>query len=198
MQPRCATAVAELRQRPPPSGGQHTARRTEWATVSQTRSRVQVLTRRWIAAVCVMAAAGATVVLWRIDEQTQPCHTVRALIDFNRTTQDSLKAKTYMPPAGSYDEPKVPTEADYRAWTDGMQQRADRVTDSGLAVHAHRLAELAREYLSANTLMNTQLNQQPVGEPSHGPPAAKEVVKTNREFTAELRALNQACPHRSS
>jgi hypothetical protein len=89
---------------------------TDWVSVAHKRSRVQALTRRWIAAVCVMAAAGATIVLWRIDEQTQPCRPVRALIDYNRATQDSLKAKTYFPLAGSYDEPKVPTDADYRAW----------------------------------------------------------------------------------
>ncbi|HEY9303104.1 MAG TPA: hypothetical protein VIO95_02295 [Mycobacterium sp.] len=114
------------------------------------------------------------------------------MIDFNRTTQASLKAKTYMPPAGSYDEPRVPTTADYQAWVDGMQQRADRVKPAVLSAHAHRLADLTREFLSAMNNVNAQLEQEP--EPIHVPPAAKDVAKIEHEYDDEMRAINQACP----
>jgi hypothetical protein len=117
---------------------------------------------------------------------------VRQLIDFNRASQDSLKAKTYLPPAGSYDEPRVPTQADYRAWVDGMQQRADRVKTPGLAAHAHRLADLAGDFLSGVDTMYAQLHQEP--QPIHVLPAGKDVARIEREFGDEMRALNQACP----
>jgi len=160
------------------------------------RPRTMRLTRHWVAVACVLIAAAGGAAAWRIHEQAQPCWAVRQLVDFNRTAQDGLKAKTYFPPAGSYDEPRVPTDADYRAWADGLRQRADRVTEPGLAAHAHRAADLAREFLDVSKVANDKIAQQPVGE-SHLPPEANDMAKINREFVTELRALDQACPGRS-
>jgi hypothetical protein len=140
----------------------------------------------------VIAAAG-TFTTWRIHSHPPACRPVRALIDFNRTTQASLKAKTYLPPAGSYDEPRVPTDADYHAWTDGMQQRADRVTAPGLSAHAHRAAELTREFLTTTKQMNAELDKQGPLAPQL-PPSAKAMARIERDFGDEMRALQDACP----
>jgi hypothetical protein len=163
------------------------------AIVSHDRSRRARLTRCWVAVACVLIATAGTAAAWRIHEQAQPCWAVRQLIDSNRTTQDGLKAKTYFPPAGSFDEPKVPTDADYRAWADGLRQRADRVTAPGLAGHAHRAADLAREFLDESKVVNDKTAQQPMGE-SRPPPEVNDLANINREFVTELRALDQACP----
>jgi hypothetical protein len=169
----------------------HTAR---LATVSDDHPRKSRLARRWLAAVCVAVATAGGYTAWQIHVRAQPCWAVRQLIDFNRGAQDDLNAKTYMPPAGSYDEPRVPTEADYRAWTDGLQERADKVTAPGLAAHATRIPELARAFLEENKAANDQMRRQPISQQTHVPPAANDMVSTNREFVAQLRALNQACP----
>ena len=66
------------------------------------------LTRRWLTALCVVAAAAGPVVAWRIDERAHPCWTVRQFVDFNRDTQASLNAKTRLAPAGSYEQDSVP------------------------------------------------------------------------------------------
>ena len=71
------------------------------------------------------------------------------------------------------------------------------MTEPALVAHAHRLPDLARRFLSASEVMNDQISQQPVGPPTHLPPAAKDVEELDREFIAELRALNHACPARS-
>jgi hypothetical protein len=147
-----------------------------------------------VAIACVLIAAAGALTAWRIHDETQPCWAVRQLIDFNHAAQDDLKAKTYMPPAGSYDEPRVPTDADYRAWTEGLQQRADRVTAPGLATHAHRLPDLAREFLDTSNSVNDQISRQPVGQPTQLPSEAHDVAKIAREFDTELRILDQACP----
>jgi hypothetical protein len=154
---------------------------------------VYVLTRRWVAASCVAAAAVGMFVAWRIDEQARPCQTVRAFIDFNRSSQASLRVKTHFAPAGSYEQDSVPTDADYRAWLDGLQQRADRVTAPGLSAHAHRAAELARQFLAETNKANAELGKQDPLKPEV-PPSAKAAGTINREFGDEMGALEHACP----
>jgi hypothetical protein len=102
----------------------------------------RVLTRRWVLVmVCVVTAAVAMVVAWRADENAQPCWTVRQFIEYNDDAQASLKAKTHFAAAGVQgEEDTVPFAADYQAWLDGLQQRADGVTAPGLSEHAHRAA----------------------------------------------------------
>ena len=157
-------------------------------------SRVRVLTRRWLLALCVVIAAAGIVGAWRIHSHPPPCRAVRALIDFNRTTQASLKANTYLPPAGSYDEPRVPADADYRAWIDGMRQRANQVKTPSLAAHAHRAAELASQSRTVWKQVGAELDaQQPFT--SQLPPSMKAYATINREFTDEMRTLEEACPH---
>lgn len=148
--------------------------------------------RRLLLVVCVVIATAGAFTAWRMHSQAQPCWTVRQLIEFNHTSQESLKAKTYLPPAGSYDEPRVPTDADYQAWIEGLRQRADRVKEPSLAAHGRRLADLARDFLTGMNTVNAQLDQEP--EPIHVPPAAKDVARIEHEFDDTLRALDKACP----
>ncbi len=177
----------------PQSGDTQTARHLGWETVSPDPARAHVLPRRWAAAVCAVTAAAGMFIAWRIDEQAQPCQTVRALIDFNRTTQASLKAKTHFAPAGSYEGESVPTDADYQAWIEGMQQHANQVTAPGLAAHAHQAAELARQFMRDMNWANVEMGKQ---DPLKAdlPPPAKVAARINREFDDEMGALEHACP----
>ena len=156
-------------------------------------SRARVLTRRWLVALCVAIAAAGIFGAWHIHSHPPPCRAARALIDFNRTTQTSLKAKTYLPPAGSYDEPRVPTDANYRAWIDGMRQRANQVKTPGLAAHGQRATELASQSRQLWKQVGAELDAQKPFT-SQLPPSMKPYATINREFTDEMRALEQACP----
>lgn len=120
---------------------------------------------------------------------------MREFIDFNRDAQASLKAKTRFAPPGSYEQDSVPTDADYRAWLDGLAQRADRVHAPGLSAHAQRAAALAREYLQDVKRVYDDLGKQ---DPLNStlPPSAKATAQANHEFDDEMGTLARACPAR--
>ncbi|MCV7313830.1 hypothetical protein H7J89_24905 [Mycobacterium paraffinicum] len=142
---------------------------------------------------CVAVAAAGLFVAWRIDERAQPCWSVRQFIDFNRDMQASMKAKTRFAPPGSYEQNSVPADADYQAWLDGLQRRANEVTAPGLSAHAQRAAALAREFMNDANQMNDDLGRQ---DPLKAelPPSAKAVARVNQEFGNEMATLAHACP----
>lgn len=149
--------------------------------------------RRLLTVCCVAVAAAGLFVAWRIDQRAQPCWSVRQFIDFNRDMQASLKAKTRFAPPGSYEPNSVPTDADYQAWLDGLQRRADRVTAPGLKAHAQRAAALAREFMKDANQMNDDVGRQDPLK-TELPPSAKVVARVNQEFGDEMAALARACP----
>ncbi|OBH12532.1 hypothetical protein A5695_16860 [Mycobacterium sp. E1747] len=138
-------------------------------------------------------AAAGLFVAWRLDERAQPCWSVRQFIDFNRDAQASLKAKTRFARPGSYEQDSVPTDADYQAWIDGMQRRANQVTAPGLSAHAHRAAALAREFMKDANQMNDDLGRHDPLK-TELPPSAKAVARVNQEFVDEMAVLARACP----
>lgn len=143
--------------------------------------------------VCVAVVTGGLVVSWRIDERSQPCWSVREFIDFNRNMQASLKDKTRFAPPGSYEQDSIPTAADYQAWLDGLQQRANQVTAAGLSAHAQRAAALAREFMNDVNQMNDELGKQDPLKPRL-PPSAEAAARVNHEFGDEIATLERACP----
>ncbi|OBB90355.1 hypothetical protein [Mycobacterium sp. 852002-30065_SCH5024008] len=155
--------------------------------------RTRRTARRLLAIWCVAVTAAGLFVAWRIDERTQPCWAVRQFIDFNRDTQASFKAKTRFAPPGSYEQNSVPADADYQAWLDGLQRRANEVTAPGLSAHAQRAAALAREFMNDANQMNDDLGRQ---DPLKAelPPSAKAVARVNQEFGDEMATLARACP----
>lgn len=155
--------------------------------------RTRRTARRLLTIWCAAVAAAGLFVAWRIDERAQPCWSVRQFIDFNRDMQASLKAKTRFAPPGSYEQNSVPADADYQAWLDGLQRRADQVTAPGLSGHAQRAAALAREFIEDANQMNDDLGKQ---DPLKAqlPPSAKAVARVNQEFGDEMAALARACP----
>ncbi|GAB4909728.1 hypothetical protein MAHJHV30_26900 [Mycobacterium avium subsp. hominissuis] len=149
--------------------------------------------RLLLAAVCVAAAAAGGVVAWRIHERTQPCWPVRQFVAFNRDAQASLKAKTRWAAPGSYEQDSVPSAADYQAWLDGLQQRADQVSTPGLSAHTQHAAALAREFMRTANQMNDELSGEDPLRPTT-PPSAKTAARINHEFVDELAFLGRACP----
>jgi hypothetical protein len=172
-------------------------RQHKLAAVSDTGPRPSPFTRRrLVVAVAVVIATVYMVMAWRIDERTLPCATVHHLLDFNRSSQASLKAKTHFAAAGSYDEDWGPTNADYQAWIDGMRRYADQVTAPGLSEHAHKAAALVAQWPAIKARFATQSEQQKPGDTIVDVPAAKEFADLNRGFNKEFAALARACPGR--
>jgi hypothetical protein len=157
------------------------------------RQRRRVLTRRLVAALCVTIAGAGGFTAWHAHFRPPPCRAVHQFVEFNTAAQASLKDKTYFPPAGSYDEPRVPTAADYQAWLDGLQRHADRITAPELSAHAHRATQYARDFMTDVGRANAELGQQDPLKP-HLPPTAKAAAEDQRKFGAEMAALAQACP----
>lgn len=155
--------------------------------------RTRRTARRLLMMLCVAAAAAGLVVAWHIDERAQPCWRVRQFIDYNRDMQASLKAKTRFAPPGSYQQDSVPSDADYQAWLDGLQQRANQVTAPGLSAHAQRAAALAREFMKDANQMNGELGEQDPLKVEL-PPSAKAAARVNHEFGDEMATLARACP----
>jgi hypothetical protein len=158
-----------------------------------SRPRGRVLARGLIAALCVTVAAAGGVTAWHSHFRPPPCRAVRQFVDFNTATQASLKDKTYFPPAGSYDEPRVPSAADYRAWLDGLQRHADRITTPDLSAHAQRATQYARDFMADIERANAEIGRQDPLK-TQLPPAAKTAAEDQRKFGAELAALVHACP----
>ncbi|MCV7101386.1 hypothetical protein [Mycobacterium palustre] len=150
-----------------------------------------------VALLCVATVAGGLVVALRIDERAQPCRKVRKLIEFNRNTQASLKAKTRFAPPGSYEPDSIPAPADYQAWLDGVQQRTNEVTAPDLSVHAQRAAALAREFMKDVNQTYDELDKQDPLKPTL-PPSAKAVAEVNHEFGDELDHLGTRLPRLSA
>ncbi|WP_231999932.1 hypothetical protein [Mycobacterium sp. 1245852.3] len=138
------------------------------------------------------AAAGG-VAAWRIHERTQPCWPVRQFVIFNRETQASLKAKTRFAAPGSYEPDSLPSAADYQAWLEGLQQRANNVTADGLSAHAQRAAALAQEFMQTSNKMNDEISRQDPLSPKL-PRSAKAAAQISHEFGVEMDTLSRACP----
>lgn len=163
--------------------------RRTWTDRLRSRRSARLL----LAAVCVAAAAAGGAQAWRIHEHSQPCWAVTQFVAFNRDAQTSLKAKTRFAPPGSYEQDSVPSAADYQAWLDGLQQRANTVTAAGLSAHAQRAAALASDFMQVSNQMNDEISRQ---DPLNTklPPSAKTAAQISHEFALEMQTLAHACP----
>ncbi len=142
--------------------------------------------------VAVVALAVAVVVL---RAQSNPCRAVDELVAFNQSQLALLQSRTHTPAAGSRDEPSAPSESDYQAWAEGMQQHAAEVTKPELAEHAQRAAELAEQTVVVIRKFRSESSSRDVlnVEP---PPSAKAYGEVTTELRGELQALESACPRR--
>ena len=123
---------------------------------------------------------------------SQACAPVREMLAYNRTQIDAMNAKTHIPEEGSYEQPTEPSEIDYRAWVDGLTDRAAKVTDPDLAPQAQAAAETASRLVRARLDFNAQSDTTAPGAPM--PPAAMAVTTFNDEFEARVSRLAEQCP----
>ena len=95
------------------------------------------------------------------------------MLAFNRTQIDGLNAKTHVPAAGSYEAATDPSELDYRAWVDGLADRAAKVTAPELATQATDVAKTAERLVRARLDFDAQSQR---AAPGAAAPAMAMVV----------------------
>jgi hypothetical protein len=117
---------------------------------------------------------------------------VRELLSFNKTQIDAMNAKTHVPEAGSIDAATEPSEFDYRAWADGLADRAAKVTAADLAGPASDMAHTADRLVRARLDFDVQSKHTAPG--AAVPPAAMAVTAFNDQFEAQVKQLATTCP----
>jgi hypothetical protein len=147
------------------------------------------LDRRWWVAIGVAVIAAVALVLQYtvFDRPSEECRPVKDLLDFNRAQAEQIASK-------SGDEQGIPTAADdvaYRAWADGLAERAQQVNSPDLARTAATVASLADEFVVNLGRLRAETEARAPGAPA--PPAAYEMKALNARITENLDELTKAC-----
>jgi len=141
--------------------------------------------------VAILIGTGVWWVFFR-GPSSSDCAPVRELLSFNRTQIERLNAKTHEPEPGSYGSETLPSELDYRDWTDGLADRASKVSNPDLAAPARDMAQTADRLVRARLDYDAQAART---APGAAAPASAMVVKAfNDQFEGEVRGLLQTCP----
>ena len=141
--------------------------------------------------VAILIGTGVWWVFFR-GPSSSDCAPVRELLSFNRTQIERLNAKTHEPEPGSYGSETLPSELDYRDWTDGLADRASKVSNPDLAAPARDMAQTADRLVRARLDYDAQAART---APAAAAPASATVVKAcNDQFEAQVRGLLQTCP----
>ena len=141
--------------------------------------------------VAILIGTGVWWVFFR-GPSSSDCAPVRELLSFNRTQIERLNAKTREPEPGSYGSETLPSELDYRDWTDGLADRASKVSNPDLAAPARDMAQTADRLVRARLDYDAQAART---APGAAAPASAMVVKAfNDQFEGEVRGLLQTCP----
>lgn len=137
------------------------------------------------AALMVAVASPAMSACSSPDRPTSDCDTVHSMLEFNQSHNERLAAQS------TSNEPVETDISDYRAWADELKQRAAKVTDPGLAQHAQEMANLASRTVGVVEQARDDAQSSP---PSGPPPWVAEYSALNKQFRAEVSALDAACP----
>jgi hypothetical protein len=143
--------------------------------------------------VAVLVGGGIWWVFFRDVRSSADCAPVRELLSFNKTQIEALNAKTHVPEEGSYEAATEPSDIEYRAWANGLSDRAAKVTADGLADQARELAKTADRLVEARIDFNAQSEgTAPGSAPQQA--AAMMVTAFNDQYEAQVSQLAKVCP----
>ena len=105
------------------------------------------LDRSWKIGIAVALAVVIGVLVWQTKFRgpTPECVPVVDILNFNTSQAKLIDSKTDKNASGA---PTVAQETAYRAWADGLTDRAQKVTRGDLQAHAIQLAQLSSEFVS--------------------------------------------------
>nr|WP_238391539.1 MULTISPECIES: hypothetical protein [unclassified Mycolicibacterium] len=149
------------------------------------------LDRSWKIGVAVALTVVIGLLVWqtKFRAPTSECQPVRDMLDYNKAQAVQIESKI---DKNSKGVPTIAEETAYRAWADGMAERAQKVTGNGVAVHAVQLATLASQFTSALDAYRIAAQGRAPGAPA--PTEAYQLSAINAQITDEMKALNDACP----
>jgi hypothetical protein len=144
--------------------------------------------------VVVLALAVGTGIWWLFfrGPSSADCAPVRELLSFNKTRIEAMNAKTHYPEAGSYQTATEPSEFDYQSWTDGLTDRAAKVTAADLAGPAREMAQTGERFARALIDANAASAHTAPGGPA--PPAVMAATAFDQQFQAQVTQLSTTCP----
>ena len=152
--------------------------------------RVRPLTT--VVVVVAFAVGGGIWWLFFRGPSSAECAPVREMLSFNKTQVDAMNAKTHEPAPGSFEGATEPSVLDYRAWADGLTDRAAKVTATDLSGQAKATADTAERLVQARVDFNAQAERTAPGAAM--PPAGVAVQLFNDQFEAQVKQLREACP----
>lgn len=113
------------------------------------------------------------------------------MLSFNKTQIEAMNAKTHEPAPGSFEAKTEPSVLDYRAWEDGLTDRAAKVTAADLKGPASDVAQTASLLVSARIDFDAQAAHTAPGAAM--PPAGQAVKLLNDQFEAQVKQLAKTC-----
>lgn len=140
-----------------------------------------------IGAVVIAVVALAVSRLGLFGPSSEDCRPVKDLLEFNKSQAQQIANKT----ADSKGVPSVAEEGAYRAWADGLAERAQSVHEPDLARDATQLASLANEFVGKFSDLRVEAQSRAPGAPA--PPAVFQMDVLNTQISDSLKKLSDAC-----
>jgi hypothetical protein len=141
---------------------------------------------RWVLTITVVVIAiGVAVWSKYFDGPPEKCKPVIDLLDYSRSQAAKIDSK------GNEGVPTVAEDTVYKDWADGLAERAQKVTDPGLAAQATEVAQLANQFVSGLPTLRAQTQARAPGAPA--PPQVYEMSLLNDRIVAKLGDLRKTC-----
>jgi hypothetical protein len=146
------------------------------------------LDRRWWIAIVVLVVVAVGLIVNRVAFQPpQECRPVQDLLDFNRAQTKVIESTS----GQSEGVPSQAEEAAYRAWADGLADRAQNVSAPDFAFTAGQVASLADEFVEKMGTVRSQAQSRAPGAPT--PPVVFEMDALSTQISQKLGELSDAC-----
>ncbi|BBY58105.1 hypothetical protein [Mycolicibacterium sarraceniae] len=141
---------------------------------------------RWVLTITVVVIA-IGVAIWSkfFDGPPEKCKPVIDFLDYSRSQAQKIDSK------GGDGVPTVAEDTAYKDWADGLAERAQKVTDPGLAAQATEVAQLANQFVSGLPTLRAQTRARAPGAPA--PPQVYEMSLLNDRIVAKLGDLRKEC-----
>ncbi len=145
------------------------------------------LDRRWWIAIGVTVVAIVALSYSVLRGPPQECAPVQDFLDYNRSQSELIASKS----GDAFGPPTAAEETAYRAWADGLAERAQQVTDPDLARTAAQISDLANQFVNKMSVVRAESQARAPGAPA--PPVLYQMDALNKQIAQKLAELSDAC-----